>query len=76
MASCSVSGWSNAGSRTFTLAVTEQSYNAKTNKSVVKWTLSVTGESFSADTYIYASVNGTKVYSLSRPAYENGGYNG
>ena len=76
MASISISGWGNAGSRSFTLTVTEQSYSATANTSVVKWTLTVSNESFSADTYIYASVNGTVVYNLSRAAYVNGSYQG
>ena len=63
MASCSISGW--GVDRTYTLSVTEQSYNAKTNQSVVKWTLSASGSSTWYDYYLYASVNGTKVYSES-----------
>lgn len=64
MASCSISGWSGAD-RSYTLTVTEQSYNHKTNTSVVKWTLSAGGGSTWYDYYLYASVNGTKVYSES-----------
>ena len=64
MASCSISGWSGAD-RSYTLTVTEQSYNHKTNTSVVKWTLSSNGGSTWYDYYLYASVNGTKVYSES-----------
>ena len=65
MASISISGWSGSGGRTYTLTVTESSYNAKTNTSVVSWTLSASGGSSWYDYYLYASVNGTVVYNQS-----------
>lgn len=61
MASISISGWSGAD-RTYTLTVTESSYNAVANTSVVSWTLSATGSGTWYDYYLYASVNGTAVY--------------
>ena len=64
MASCSISGWSGAN-RTYTLTVTESSYNAKSNTSVVSWTLTSSGSSTHYDYYLYASVNGTVVFNSS-----------
>ena len=64
MASISISGWSGAD-RTYTLTVTESSYDAVANTSVVAWTLSATGGSSWYDYYLYASVNGTVVYNAS-----------
>lgn len=65
MASISISGWSGAEGRTYTLSVTEQSYSATANTSVVKWTLTASGGSSWMDYYLYASVNGTVVYNQS-----------
>lgn len=65
MASISISGWSGAEGRTYTLTVVEQSYSATANTSVVKWTLSASGGSSWMDYYLYASVNGTVVYNQS-----------
>lgn len=65
MASISISGWSGAEGRTYTLSVTEQSYSATANTSVVKWTLTASGGSSWMDYYLYASVNGTVVYNSS-----------
>lgn len=63
MASISISGWS--ADRSYTLTVTEQSYNSVANTSVVKWTLSANGGGTWYDYYLYASVNGTAVYNKS-----------
>lgn len=63
MASIQISGW--GVNRTYTLTVTESSYNVKNNTSVVNWTLSASGDGSWYDYYLYASVNGTKVYSKS-----------
>ena len=63
MASISISGW--GVDRTYTLTVTESSYNAKTNTSVVAWTLTSSGTSTKFDYYLYASVNGTVVFNNS-----------
>ena len=63
MASISISGW--GVDRTYTLTVTESSYNAKTNTSVVAWTLTSSGTSTKFDYYLYASVNGTVVFNSS-----------
>ncbi len=60
MASISISGW--GVNRTYTLTVTEKSYNAASNTSVVSWTLTSSGASTHYDFYLYASVNGTQVY--------------
>lgn len=62
MASISISGWSGSNGRTFTLTVTEQSYDSIANTSVVKWTLSASGDGQWYNTYLYASVNGTAVF--------------
>ena len=63
MASISISGWSGSEGRTLTLTVTESSYDAKANTSVVSWSVSVSGGSSNyMTTYLYASVNGTVVY--------------
>ena len=62
MASISISGWSGSNGRTFTLTVTEQSYDSVANTSVVKWTLSASGDGQWYNTYLYASVNGTAVF--------------
>lgn len=64
MASISISGWSGAN-RTYTLSVTESSYSATANTSVVSWTLSATGGSTWYDYYLKATVNGTQVYNQS-----------
>jgi len=78
MASISISGWANswtsAGDRTFTLTVTEQSYDSIANTSSVKWELSITGGSGqSMDTYVKCVVNGTEVYNVRKNATDNGG---
>lgn len=78
MASKSISGWKNdwasAGDRTFTIEVTETSYDAVANTSNVKWTVSVSGgNNQSMDTYIYASVNGSAVINEWLPATSDGG---
>lgn len=62
MASISISGWSGAGSRSFTLSVSESSYNAKTNSSSVSWTLTVANDSYWYDSYVKCTVNGSVVY--------------
>lgn len=72
MASCAISGWGGAGSRSFTLAVTEQSYDAKTNTSVVKWTLTVANETYWYDSYVKCTVNGSVVYN--KTVGWNGGF--
>ena len=75
MASISVSGWSGAGTRTFTLTVEEQSYSTANNTSVVKWTLTVSGgNNQSMDTYVSGWVNGTRVFDLVKHATDDGGY--
>ena len=75
MASKSISGWSGSGDRTFTLTVTESSYDSVANTSVVSWSLSITGGSGqSMDTYVKCVVNGTTVYNASVPATSDGGY--
>lgn len=61
-ASKTISGWAGAGNRSFTLTVSESSYNAKTNTSVVGWTLTVANESYWFDSYVKCTVNGTVVY--------------
>ena len=64
MASISISGWGVG--RSYTLTVTESSYNSINNTSVVSWTLSASGDSGTwYDYYLYASVNGTVVYNKS-----------
>lgn len=64
MASISISGWGVG--RYYTLTVAEQSYDSVANTSVVKWTLSASGDSGTwYDYYLYASVNGTVVYNKS-----------
>lgn len=74
MASISVSGWTGAGDRTFTLSVVEQSYNTAANTSVVKWTLTVSGgNNQSMDTYVSGWVNGTRVFDLVKRATDDGG---
>lgn len=60
MASISISGW--GVDRSYSLSVTESSYNAKTNTSVVSWTLTASGGSTWYDYYLYASVNGTQIF--------------
>lgn len=60
MASISISGW--GVDRTYTLTVTESSYSATANTSVVSWTLTSSGTSTKFDYYLYASVNGTVVF--------------
>ena len=65
MASISISGWSGAD-RTFTLTVTESSYNSISNTSVVAWTLTASGSGTWYDSYLYASVNGTVVFNASK----------
>lgn len=72
MAYASISGWSGAGSRAFTLTVEEQSSNASTNTSVVKWTLTVSGESYWYDSYVKCTVNGSVVYN--KTVSWNGGF--
>lgn len=62
MASISISGWSGSNGRTFTLTVTEQSYDSIANTSVVKWTLSASGDGQWYNSYLYASVNGSAVF--------------
>lgn len=71
-ASKTISGWSGAGSRSFTLKVEETAYNAKTNKSTVKWTLTVANESYWYDSYVKCIVNGTVVYN--KTVSWNGGF--
>ena len=66
MASISISGWSGSNGRTFTLTVTEQSYDPIANTSVVKWTLSASGDGQWYNTYLYASVNGSAVFNAYR----------
>lgn len=63
MASISISGWS--ADRSYSLTVTEQSYNSVANTSVVQWTLTASGGGTWYDYYLYASVNGTVVYNKS-----------
>lgn len=75
MASISISGWSGAGDRTFTLSVVEQSYDSVANTSVVKWTLTVSGgNNQSMDTYVSGWVNGTRVFDLAKRATDDGGW--
>ena len=61
MASCS---FTHAG-HTFTLTVTEQSYDVKANSSVVKWTFSVADNGTWYDSYAKCTVNGSVVYNRS-----------
>ena len=64
MASISISGWGVG--RSYTLSVTESSYNSVANTSVVSWTLSASGDSGTwYDYYLKAVVNGTTVYNKS-----------
>lgn len=71
MASISISGWNGSGGRTYTLTVTESSYSAINNTSVVHWELtSSSGGGYWYDYYLYASVNGTQIWNSS------GGANG
>lgn len=64
MASISISGWGVG--RSYTLTVTESSYNSINNTSVVSWTLSASGDGGTwYDYYLYASVNGTAVFNRS-----------
>lgn len=58
MASCSFTH----NGHTFTLSVVEQSYNVKTNTSVVKWTFSVADNGTWYDSYAKCTVNGSVVY--------------
>ena len=75
MAAISISGWPSASGRTFTLTVTESSYDSIENTSLVAWTLSISGgNNQSMDTYVKCVVNGTTVYNASSPATSDGGY--
>ena len=69
----SISGWSGAGARTFSLAVVESSYDEVENSSIVEWTLTVSGGTQSMDTYVSGWVNGTRVFDLVKHATDNGG---
>lgn len=64
MASISISGWSGSSGRTYTLEVTEGNYDSSTKKSTVNWKLTASGGNGSwYDSYLYASVNNSEVYS-------------
>lgn len=74
-ASISISGWDNSSGRKFTLTVTEQSVDTTAGTSTVKWELSITNATYSMDTYVKCTVNGTVVYNPGFvPATPDGGY--
>lgn len=74
MAAISISGWPNSDGRKFTLTVTEQSSNPKTNKSIVAWTLTVSNSSYNMDTYVKCTVAGSVVYNVKMNATDDGGW--
>ena len=58
-----ISGWTGAGTRSFTLKVEETTYNHATNKSSIKWTLTIENESnIQYSSYVKCTVNGVVVY--------------
>ena len=74
MAAISISGWPNSDGRKFTLTVTEQSSDPKTNKSIVAWTLTVSNSSYNMDTYVKCTVAGSVVYNVKMLATDDGGW--